>query len=532
MNETLPIVAKSLKDIVAEEYKRCSVDTAYFLKKYAKIQHPVSAGKIPFILFPFQEKTLEEIKKNRYNLILKSRQLGLSTLTAGYALWRILFKSDQNILVIATVRDVAKNMITKIRVMYDNLPGWLKTVETENNKMSLALSNGSIVKAISSSPTAGRSEALSLLILDEAAFIEYIDEIWVAAQQTLATGGDCIVLSTPNGIGNWFHKMWTDAEDGINGFATMKLPWYVHPERDQMWRDEQDLKLGKRKAAQECDADFLTSGNTVVDMGILQFYKATHVAEPKEKSGIDNGLWIWDYPDYTKAYVISADVARGDGSDFSAAQVFDVENVIQVAEYRGKIDTRAFGRLLASLGITYNNAMIVVERENLGWGTLQEIINLNYPNVFYSTEDLKYVDTTHQIKNKIHREEKKMKPGFATTMRTRPLLISKVERYFLDREIIVRSIRTINELETFIWKDGRAEAMTGRNDDLVMSLGILLWVRDTALKLKTQGIELTKIVLGRIGKVSYDGVYKSTDLRVNPFDYGVGKTRIDLKEYL
>jgi hypothetical protein len=255
---------KSLKQIIAEEYKRCATDPIHFMKKYCMIQHPVR-GKIPFHLYPFQEKTLTEFHKNRFNIVLKSRQTGISTLSAGYSLWKMIFNSDFNILVIATKQEVAKNLVTKVRVMHELLPSWMKGGSLEDNKLSLRLSNGSQIKAIASSPDAGRSEALSLLIFDEAAFIDDIDEIWLSAQSTLSTGGSCIALSTPNGVGNWFHKTWVGAEDQTNGFTPIKLHWTLHPERDQSWRDEQEKLLGTKGAAQECDCLWGTSRITVRD---------------------------------------------------------------------------------------------------------------------------------------------------------------------------------------------------------------------------------------------------------------------------
>ena len=199
-----------LKKAIQREYLKCVQDPVHFMRKFCTIQHP-QKGKVKFDLYPFQEKCLKEFKDNRYNIILKSRQLGISTLSAGYSLWLMLFHNDKNILVIATGKDVAKNLVTKVRVMYDNLPAWLKTNVEETNKLSLRFANGSQIKAIAATESAGRSEALSLLLLDEAAFIDKVDEIWTAAQQTLATGGGCIALSTPNGVGNWFHKKWVGA---------------------------------------------------------------------------------------------------------------------------------------------------------------------------------------------------------------------------------------------------------------------------------------------------------------------------------
>jgi len=287
------------KELVRSEYVKCAKDPVYFLKKYCMIQHPIK-GKIPFHLWDFQEKTLEDIKDNRLNVILKARQLGISTLTAGYSLWLMTFHQDKNILVIATKQDTAKNLVTKVRVMHANLPSWLKQNCVEDNKLSLRYKNGSQVKAVASSEEAGRSEALSLLVLDEAAFIEKIDTIWAAASQTLSTGGQCIALSTPNGVGNWFHRTWMDAEDGINGWNFIKLHWTIHPERGEEWRNKQDLLLGPSLAAQECDCSFITSGQTVIDGLIIEDYRENHVKEPLERRGFDSNMWIWEYPDTLK----------------------------------------------------------------------------------------------------------------------------------------------------------------------------------------------------------------------------------------
>ena len=336
-------------------------------------------------------------------------------------------------------------------------------------------------------------------------------------------------------MGNWFHTMWLDAEEEKNNFNTIKLHWTVHPERDQAWRDEQDKDLGERLASQECDTDFLASGNNVVNPFIVQWYKNEYMEDPLDKRSVDKGLWVWKHPEPGKSYVIAADVARGDGSDYSAAHVFDPETLEQIAEYRGAIGTRDYGRLLAALGIEYNGALIVVERENVGWDTIQELIDIGYPNLFYSSNDLQYVDTLKQINNKINRSEKKMKPGFATTHRNRGLVIAKIEQYFEEKSVVVKSVRLLNELETFIWNHGKAEAQSGRNDDLVMALGILLWVRDTALKLRAQGIELTKMALDRIKKSDgLSGVWMGSnpDLKRDPYILDNGRDSINLREFL
>jgi hypothetical protein len=296
------------------------------------------------------------------------------------------------------------------------------------------------------------------------------------------------------------------AEEEINGFNTIRLHWSVHPERDQSWRDEQERLLGPKGAAQECDCDFVSSGDTVIDPQLLQFYKETFVQDPIEKTGFDGNLWKWEYPNYSKSYMVVADVARGDSSDYSACHVIDVESATQVAEYKGKLDTKDFGNFLVSLATDYNNALLVVENANIGWAVIQQIIDRDYSNLFYMSKDLKYVDVEHQLSNRYRAEERGMVAGFSTTMKTRPLIVSKLEQYIREKEVTLRSSRTIEELFTFIWNGNRAEAMRGYNDDLTMSLAISLWVRDTALRLRQEGIDLTKKAIGGIGSSNFDAV--------------------------
>ena len=501
---------KSLKEIIKDEYIKCAKDPVHFMRKYCIIQHPTK-GKIYFNLYDFQENALSSFKDHRYNIILKSRQLGISTLTAGYALWCMIFKSDFNVLVIATKQDVAKNLVTKVRVMHENLPGWLRGKSIEDNKLSLRFANGSQIKAISSKVDSARSEALSLLVLDEAAFIDRIDDIWASAQQTLAEGGDSIILSTPNGTGNFFHKTWSDAEIGSE-FNAIRLHWSLHPDRDQVWRDRQTELLGEKMAAQECDCDFITSGHTVVDGPILQWYEETYVKDPIEMRGIDSNLRLWEYADFSKKYIVVADVARGDGLDYSACHVIEIESMAQVAEYKGKIGTTEFGNMLIAIATEYNNALLVIENANVGWAVIQVAIDRKYSNLFYSYKQDGYLDENIHLKKGYDLKNKsQMVPGFSTTTRTRPLLISKLETYFREKAPIVRSKRLIDELFVFIWNGSKAEAQRGYNDDLVISFCIGLWIRDTALKLHQQGIDLTRTAVSHIHK--NEGVYDSKPQR-------------------
>jgi len=515
-------MAQDLKQIIREEYLKCAQDPAHFMKKYCHIQHP-QRGRIIFNLYPFQEKVLHLWRDNPYDIILKSRQLGISTLVAGYSLWLMLFQQDKNILCIATKQETAKNMVTKVKFMFENLPSWLKITAEENNKLTLRLSNGSQVKAVSAAGDAGRSEAVSLLIIDEAAFIDGIGEIWASAQQTLATGGGAIVLSTPYGTGNWFHQTWVKAEAGENQFLPIKLPWYVHPERDETWRKRQDELLGDpRMAAQECDCDFNTSGDVVFYPEYIDFITSTYVKEPLERRGADQNLWIWEPADYTRSYMVIADVARGDGKDFSAFHIIDVETNTQVGEYKGQLSPKEFGYFLVGIATEYNEALLVIENANIGWSTIDAVQERGYRNLYYSPKSETINADSYLDK---FEDPSKMTPGFTMSLKSRPLVINKFREYIGDKSVIIQSKRLVEEMKVFVWKNGRAEAQSGYNDDLVMSFGIAMYVRDTALKFKTQGMDLTRAMLNNITSVkpNQQGVYGASFTN-NPYnmDFGNG----------
>lgn len=479
----------SITDAIKQELIKCKQDPVYFMKKYYTIQHP-TRGRMTFNLYPFQEKMLRLLQKHDYTIINKSRQLGLSTLTSAFSLWMMLFEQDKNILVLATTQATAKNMVTKVRFAYDNLPSWMKLPVMEHNRLSLRLKNGSQIKAVSAATDSARSEAVSLLVIDEAAFIEKIEEIFTAAQQTLATGGRCIAISTPNGVGNWFHKEFTRAQIGENKFTPIALPWTVHPERSQDWREEQTAQLGVRAAAQECDCDFTTSGNTVIEPETLNLYQTDTVREPLERRDRGGVYWLWDYPDPQKTYMVVADVARGDGMDFSAFHVLEVDTLTQVAEFRDQLSTKDYGRKLLSTAIEWNNAMLVIENASIGWDVVTTIVETGYSNLYYSPKS-EIVGTQIDLYVEKFDRGDGMVPGFSMNQRTRPLVIEKARSFIEEKSITIRSQRLLDELRVFIWKNGKAQALHGYNDDLVMSFSIGLFLRDTAIRFRQTAMDLT-----------------------------------------
>jgi hypothetical protein len=490
-------MAQDIKKIIAQEYIKCAKDPAYFMKKYCHIQHP-TRGRILFNLYPFQAEVLHLFKDNQYIITLKSRQLGISTLASAYALWLMLFHKDKNVLALATTQATARNLVTKTMFMYDELPKWLKLPAVEKNKLSLRLKNGSKITAKSSNADAARSEAVSLLLIDEAAFIDNIDETFTAAQQTLATGGQCMALSTPNGIGNWFHQTWERAETGENSFLAIRLPWTVHPERNQSWRDQQDKDLGPRMAGQECDCDFLASGDTVFEPDDLSFYEQTYQRDPLERRGVDGNLWIWEQPDYSKSYMVVADVARGDSADYSAFHVLDIEQAVQVGEYKGKLSPKDFGNVLVAISAEYNDALLVVENANIGWATIEQIMEREYRNLYFSPKS--QMDTVESYMTKYERDQ--LVPGFTMSMRTRPLVIAKMMEYIREKSVTVQSKRLMGEMRVFVWKNGKAQAQTNYNDDLLIAFATALYVRDTALRLRQQGMDLARAQLSSFSNLN------------------------------
>jgi hypothetical protein len=411
-------------------------------------------------------------------------------------------------------------MVTKVKFMYDNLPSWLKVPSEENNKLALKLSNGSQVKAKSSNSDAARSEAVSLLIIDEAAFIDNIAETWASAQQTLATGGGAIVLSTPYGTGNWFHQTWVAAENSDNSFLPIKLPWFVHPERNQSWRDLQDKDLGLKAAAQECDCDFSTSGDVVFHNDWLDYISQTTIQEPFERRGIDQNLWVWESVDYSRDYIVIADVARGDGADSSTFHVLDVATNTQVAEFKGQLPTREFGYLLIAIATEYNNALLVVENNSIGWATIDTIIERGYRNLYHSPKSDQLTSDSYL---KTWEGSSDLTPGFTISLRNRPLIINKFREYIGDRSVTIRSKRLLEEMKVFIWKNGRAEAQSGYNDDLVMPFGVGMFLRDTSLRFQQQGLDMTRAALSSVksNSTSYSGGYSSRSVQ-NPYSMDIG----------
>ena len=480
------------KQEILKEIVKAGKDPVYFTTNYGRISHP-QKGTIPFKAYDYQNQLLRDFVDYRFNIILKARQLGISTITASYVSWLMLFHKDKNILVVATKLQTATNLVKKVKALIKNLPQWMQIASiTVDNRTSFELSNGSQIKGSSTSGDAGRSEALSLLVIDEAAHVEKLSDLWTALYPTLSTGGRCIALSTPNGVGNWFHQNCVEAEAGTNDFYMTTLMWEAHPDRDKKWFEKETRNMSKRQIAQELECNFNVSGETVIHPDDIQWYLERTVA-PEYRTGFDRNYWIWRRYDPEKTHLVVADVARGDGKDNSAFHVFELETMEVVAEYVGKPTPEEFADILYNVAGEYGNPMLVIENNNIGYAVLKKLLDKGYPNVYHSTKgDHQYVDpVTAQWQSNVI-------PGFTTSSKTRPLIVAKMEEFMRNKLIKINSSRLLSEMKTFIWHGGRPQAMRSYNDDLVMSFAIGCWVRDTVIVESQKDVEYSKQFLSSI----------------------------------
>jgi len=467
------------------EILKCGKDPTYFMKKYCKIQHQLR-GLIPFDTYDFQDDCVKQFQQHRFNIVLKSRQLGLSTVSAAYVVWYAIFKKDKNILVIATKLNTAINFIKKVKTMLDGLPPWLLLTKFEPTKQSIRFDNGSTITAVPTSPDAGRSEALALLIVDEAAFIRDFDEIWTSLYPTLSTGGSAIILSTPNGVGGQYYKLWTEAESGANDFNPIRLPWDVHPEHNQEWFNKETRNLTKRQIAQEFLCDFVSSGDTFLQP--TEFEKLrTMIKPPLLKEGPQNGVWIWKNPEQGHKYIISSDVARGDAADYSTFHVIDYESCEVCAEFMGKIPPDRLAELLSTYGRRYNNALICPEQNTFGYFTCVKLRDEGYPALYYSNNGGDLFGYKSNDPDAV--------PGFSTQTKTRTQILAKLEESIRNSRLKTYSQRLFDQLQAFIWNGSKAQAAKDAHDDLIMSLAIGAWLAAGESSSDPQGMAMAMAML-------------------------------------
>lgn len=481
---THPITGEILD--VEKELIKCAKDPAYFINTYGWLKSP-RGGTVPFKLYPFQERTVNKFLQHKYCVILKSRQMGISQLSAAYASWHIIFQPSRDVLCIANKQKTATKMIDKVKFFIGHLPLWLKKAMncdrySVDNRESIQLFNNSKIEASSTTEDAARGDTLSLLIVDEAASIRNAEETWTSLEPTLEIGGSCIVLSTPKGVGNWFHSVWADAESEINGFHPILLGWEEHPDRDEQWALRKIRSKGERLFAREYACRFDQSGNTLIKSARLMMMEEKWIDDPIEKkNGEYEGLWIWEHADPTRKYIVSADTASGEDddtddegesistTDYCAAVVIDMLTRTVVAEYYGKLRPLAYCKVLHHMCMLYNQALFVYDNTG-GWSS-------SFYEIF---QGWNYTRIYHQPKNKnnkfqVNLLDERNKPGFTIKGNNRNDIISELEQRIStseEEEQVFRSKRCLNEFKTFIWNGKRHEALKGKHDDIVMAMAM------------------------------------------------------------
>lgn len=476
---TKPLNSAEFQDVVK------SKNSPYYFSNFIHVVHPVR-GKVPFKLFPYQRAVLREFITHRFNIVLKFRQAGLTELIAMFCLWYAMFHPNKNIVIISIKETVAKKVLRKIKYMYRNLPPHLQ-VQIVNGKpgehgtaMEMEFSNGSLISSVPTTEEAGRSEAVSLLVIDEAAIVRWANTIWASAFPTLSTGGRAILNSTPYGVGNFFHKMWVQACSGgvISGpgaasakLNPIRLYWRMHPERDIQWYNEMRDMLGPRRTAQEIDGDFLTSGHTYFDLADIREIEE-QLAEYKrldiKKDPFFRPLWkisgfgkivdqliLYDYPKPKLRYTIGSDIATGRARDYSTLTLGDHLGE-EYGCFKAKLPINTMADILGALGKMYNWALIAPESNDIGLGVAIKLQEERYRNLYYSTKLVK------------KKKEKKPKaeeiPGWYTTRKNRPIILAELEEDVRQETAVIKNPFFVQEAYTFIYDSKNKPVAMGKSE--------------------------------------------------------------------
>lgn len=448
------------------EMRKCMNDPIYMIRNYAYIQHPVK-GSIPFALRPYQERVIGAFHDHRLSITLAPRQIGKSWIAGAYLLWYAMFNPEQTVLILSNKNDNAMEMIHRVRFIYEKLPHWLKPGLTADgwNKHSVAFDNGSRIISQATSENSGRGLSISLLFLDEFAFVRdsIAEEFWTSVSPTLATGGKCIITSTPNGDTNRFAILWRGANarphpnaDGINGFYACSVAWNEPPDRDEAFKENEKAKIGETRWKQEYECQFLSSDPTLIDPVVLQ--NLTQLTEKTKPVGRLGEVLFFKPPTSGVSYLVGIDPSTGGGNDYTNFDVYEFPSMEQVAQFRSNTSSSVVAyhllkKLLTYLERTGSQVYFSVENNGVGEG----IISL-YENDDYPPQAAEFLSEAGQGRK-----------GMATTGK------SKIKACLALKEMVERgtikfnSQATVQELKDFIRRGGTYAAKTGGTDDSVMS---------------------------------------------------------------
>lgn len=460
-----------------EEYIKCSKDPVYFIANYIKIVN-VDDGLVPFNMWDFQKKMVKSMYENRFVIMKCPRQVGKTTTTVGYMLWHTLFQDSQNLAILANKGSLARDILAKYQLAYENLPTWLQQGVVTWNKGNVELENGSKIVAASTSSSAIRGGAFNLVFLDEFAFVpnniavEFFNSVYPVISSGKTT--KIIIVSTPNGM-NLFYKMWMDAIENKSTYVTVDVHWSEVPGRDEKWKEETIKNTSEEQFRQEFETEFLGSSNTLISGRKLQ---TLHYKDPISKA-MDMDIYepvVKDSEDGKTAdhlYVICVDVAEGKNLDSSTFSVIDVSATPyrQVAKYKNAlISPILFPTIIYNAARYYNNAYILVE------------INNNPQIVEILHNDLEYENIVKVVTG--NKKAQQISGGFGRGMqlgvRMSPLVkrigCSNLKTLIESDKLLITDFDTISELTTFVAGRSSFEAEDGANDDMVTTLIVFAWM--------------------------------------------------------
>jgi len=460
----------SLTEDQIREYIKCAKDPVYFIEHYVKII-TLDKGFVQISLYPFQKQAVQDINDNRRVIVKAGRQVGKTTMVVGYILWYILFNEDKFVAILANKAPTAREILNRIKIAYESLPLWLQQGVRVWNKGDIELENNCRVMATSTASSAIRGYSISLLYLDEFAFVpsNIADEFFTSVYPTISSGTQSKILisSTPNGM-NHYYRMWTEAVEGQNGFKYIEANWRQVPGRDQAWADDQRRILGEEKFLQEMECEFMGSAGTLLSAAALKslaFVKPQHVSE--------SGIKLYEAPIPEHSYVVIVDTSRGRGLDFSACIAIDITQIPYrlVATYKdNNISPLVYPSIIKQIADYYNQAQVLVEINDNGQQITDSLFeDYEYENIL-STVDLKgKIALTWGYGNRSQR-------GIRTTKSVKRLGCSILKNLVEGQKIFIQDFDVISELSTFIAKGGSFEAEEGSHDDLVMCLVLFSWM--------------------------------------------------------
>ena len=434
------------------EYARCMKDPAYFATQYCKIIS-LDEGLVPFELYPYQEKMFNAFNTNRFNIVLACRQSGKSISSVAYLLWYALFHTEKTIAVMANKGATAREMLGRITLMLENLPFFLQPGCKALNKGSIEFSNNSRIVAAATSGSSIRGMSVSLLYLDEFAFVENAAEFYTSTYPVISSGKDTkiIITSTANGIGNVFHKIWEGASQGVNEFKPFRVDWWDVPGRDEKWRDQTIANTSQLQFDQEFGNTFFGTGDTLINAETLLKLRAKNPIRYLE----GGDLKIYEETQKGHEYIMLVDVSKGRGQDYSTFNLIDISSrpFKQVAVYRNNlISPLLFPNVIYKWANSYNKAYVVIESNDQG----SLVTNGLYHDLEYENMHVESAIKANAL-------------GVEMTRKVKRLGCSAFKDVLENNRLDIVDDHTIMEISTFVAKGQSYEASPGNHDDLVMN---------------------------------------------------------------